>query len=337
MRAVQVRSAKSPLELVDREIPVPGSGQVRIKIQACGVCHSDSVTKEGLFPGIEYPRIPGHEVAGVVDALGPGVLGWKEGDRAGVGWHGGHCGFCDRCRRGDFIVCQNTFQVTGFAFDGGYAEYLVAPASVLARIPQELSPQDAAPLLCAGVTTFNSLRNSGATWGDLVAILGLGGLGHLGVQYASKMGFRTAAIARGKDKEPLARKLGAQVYIDSESQDPAAALAKLGGAQVILSTVTSGKAIAATLGGLGASGKLVVLGAAFDPIPLVPASLIMRRQSILGWPSGRSIDSEDTLRFSALSGVRPMIESYPLEKASDGYEQMMSGRARFRVVLTTGR
>jgi D-arabinose 1-dehydrogenase-like Zn-dependent alcohol dehydrogenase len=337
MRAVQVKSAKAPLELVERDVPAPGSGQARIKIQACGVCHSDSVTKEGLFPGIEYPRIPGHEVAGVIDALGPGVLGWKEGERVGVGWHGGHCGFCDSCRRGDFITCLNTFQVTGIAFDGGYADYLVAPASVLARIPQELSATDAAPLLCAGVTTFNSLRHSGARPGDLVAVLGIGGLGHLGVQYASKMGYRTVAIARGKDKEPLSRKLGAQTYIDSESQDPAKELSKLGGARVILSTVTSGKAIAATLGGLGVNGKLVLVGAAPDPIPLVPLSLIMRRQSIVGWPSGSAIDSEDTLKFSALSGVRPMVETYPLERASDGYEQMISGRSRFRVVLSTGR
>jgi D-arabinose 1-dehydrogenase-like Zn-dependent alcohol dehydrogenase len=253
----------------------------------------------------------------------------------GVGWHGGHCGYCDSCRRGDFVTCQVAFQVPGIAYDGGYAEYVVVPAGALARIPDGLSPVDAAPLMCAGVTTFNSLRNSGARPGDLVAVLGIGGLGHLGVQFAAKMGFKTLAIARGTDKEPLARKLGASHYIDSKSQDPAAELQKLGGAKVVLATVTSGDAMSATLGGLGVNGKLVVLGAAVEPLQVPGIPLILGRRSILGWPSGSSIDSQDTLNFSLLTGVRSMTEVFPLERAAEGYEHMMSGKARFRAVLTT--
>jgi D-arabinose 1-dehydrogenase-like Zn-dependent alcohol dehydrogenase len=336
MRAVQVPRPKSAFELVDRELPEPGPGHVRVRVQACGICHSDSIAKEAIFPGISYPRVPGHEVAGIVDALGPGVQGWKTGERAGIGWHGGHCGVCDSCRRGDFVLCQVAPQITGLSFDGGYADYLVAPAGALARIPEGIRPEEAAPLLCAGVTTFNSLRHSGARPGDLVAVLGVGGLGHLGIQFAAKMGFRTVALARGPEKGPLARKLGAQAYIDSRSQDPALELTKLGGARVILSTVTSGQALSAVLGGLGIDGTLIVLGAAFDPIPLVPTSLIRKRQSIAGWPSGSSIDSQDTLAFSVLSGVRPMIETFPLERAPEAYDHMMKGEARFRAVLTTG-
>jgi D-arabinose 1-dehydrogenase-like Zn-dependent alcohol dehydrogenase len=334
MRAVQVISPGGAFEIVEREIPEPAQGSVRIKIEACGICHSDSVTKEGMWPGISYPRVPGHEIAGVIDAAGAGVAGWKEGQRVGVGWHGGHCGYCDSCRRGDFVTCQIAPQVTGIAYDGGYAEYMIAPAAVLASIPENLSAVEAAPLMCAGVTTYNSLRNSGARAGDLVAILGIGGLGHLGVQFAAKMGFRTVAIARGMDKEPLARKLGAWSYIDSKTQDPSAELQKLGGAKAVLATVTSGAAMSATLGGLGVNGKLIILGAAAEPLQVAGMPLLFGRRSIVGWPSGSSIDSQDTLAFSAQSGVRPMTEVFPLERAAEGYEHMMSGKARFRAVLS---
>lgn len=337
MRLAQVSRAKGPLEIVEREIPEPGAGQVRIKVEACGICHSDSMTKEGLWPGIQYPRAPGHEIAGVIDALGAGVAGWTQGQRVGVGWHGGHCGYCDSCRRGDFVTCQISFQVPGISYDGGYAEYVIAPAGTLAVIPDGLSAVDAAPLMCAGVTTFNPLRHSGAKPGDLVAILGIGGLGHLGIQFAAKMGFRTVAIARGMDKEPLARKLGAGTYIDSKTQDPATALQKLGGAKVILATVTNGDAMSATLGGLGVNGKLVILGAATEPLQVAAIPLLLGRRSIVGWPSGSSIDSQDTLNFSVLTGVRAMTEVFPLERANEAYEHMMSGKARFRAVLTTGK
>jgi D-arabinose 1-dehydrogenase-like Zn-dependent alcohol dehydrogenase len=336
MHAVQVTRPNGPFEIVEREIPEPGAGSVRIKIEACGICHSDSVTKEGIWPGIEYPRVPGHEIAGTIDALGAGVSGWTVGQRVGVGWHGGHCGYCDSCRRGDFVTCQIAPQVPGIAYDGGYAEYMIAPAGALALMPEGLSAVDAGPLMCAGVTTFNSLRNSGARPGDLVAILGIGGLGHLGIQFASKMGFKTVAIARGTDKEPLAQKLGAWSYIDSKTQDPAAALLKLGGAKVVLATVTSGDAMSATLGGLSVNGKLVILGAAAEPLQVPGISLLLGRRSILGWPSGNSIDSQDTLAFSKLTGVRAMTEVFPLERAAEAYEHMMSGKARFRAVLTTG-
>jgi D-arabinose 1-dehydrogenase-like Zn-dependent alcohol dehydrogenase len=335
MRAVQLTKAGGPLELVEREIPAPGAGKVRIKVQACGVCHSDSLTKEGRWPGLQYPRVPGHEVVGVVDALGAGVAGWTVGQRVGVGWHGGHCGRCDSCRRGDFFACQLGPEVTGITFDGGYADYMIAPVEGLAAVPDELSGADAAPLMCAGITTFNALRNCGARGGDLVAILGLGGLGHLGVQFAAKMGFKTIGIARGKDKEPLARKLGAWHYIDSQTQDPAAELAKLGGAKVILATVTNGEAMTATLGGLGVNGTLLVVGAP-KSLEVSPGFLIGGRRSVKGWYSGTSIDSQEALAFSALSGVRSMNEVFPLERAGEAYERMMSGKARFRVVLTTG-
>lgn len=335
MRAMQVTHPGGPFELVEREIPEPGVGSVRIKVEACGVCHSDSFTKEGIWPGIRYPRVPGHEIAGIIDAVGTGVAGWIRGQRVGVGWHGGHCGHCDSCRRGDFVTCQIAPQVPGIAYDGGYAEYMIAPAGVLALIPEGLSAIDAGPLMCAGITTFNSLRNSGARPGDLVAVLGVGGLGHLGIQFAAKMGFRTVAIARGMDKEPLARKLGAWSYIDSKAQDPAAELLKLGGAKVILATVTSGNAMSAVLGGLGVTGKLVILGAATEPLEVPALALISGRRSIVGWPSGTSIDSQDTLAFSMVTGVRAMTEVFPLERAAEAYELMMSGKARFRAVLTT--
>jgi D-arabinose 1-dehydrogenase-like Zn-dependent alcohol dehydrogenase len=335
MRAAQVVSAKGPFQIVEREIPEPGAGQVRIRVQACGVCHSDVLTKEGLWPGLQYPRVPGHEVAGIVDGVGAGVAGWKSGDRAGVGWHGGHCGQCDTCRRGDFVACQVAGLIPGISYDGGYADYMIAPAVALARIPDGLSAVEAAPLMCAGVTTFNSLRHAGAQPGDLVAVLGIGGLGHLGVQFAAKAGYRTVAIARGKDKEALARQLGAHHYVDAQAEDPAEALMRLGGARVILATVTSGKAMTATIGGLAVGGKLVVLGAAQEPLEVPAVSLIMTRRSVAGWPSGSSIDSQDTMAFCALTGVRSMNEVQPLERASEAYEQMMSGKARFRVVLTT--
>jgi alcohol dehydrogenase/propanol-preferring alcohol dehydrogenase len=337
MRVVQVTHPKGALELVEREIPEPGAGSVRIKVEACGVCHSDSFTKEGNWPGIQYPRVPGHEVAGIIDAVGAGVAGWTAGQRVGVGWHGGHCGYCDSCRRGDFVTCQIAPQVPGIAYDGGYAEYMVAPAGALALLPEALSAVNAGPLMCAGITTFNPLRNSNTRAGDLVAILGVGGLGHLGIQFAAKMGFKTVAIARGRDKEPLSRKLGAQYYIDSQTQDAAAELTKLGGAKVILATVTSGKAMSAVLGGLGVNGKLIILGAADEPLQVNGSLMIGGRRSIMGWPSGNSIDSQDTLSFSVLTGVRAMTEVFPLERAADAYERMMSGKARFRAVITTGR
>jgi D-arabinose 1-dehydrogenase-like Zn-dependent alcohol dehydrogenase len=336
MRVVQVNRPNGPFELVEREIPEPGAGQVRIKVEACGICHSDSFTKEGTWPGIQYPRVPGHEIAGIVDALGSGVAGWRQGQRVGVGWHGGHCGYCDSCRRGDFVTCQIALQVPGIAYDGGYAEFVIVPAGALALIPEGLSAVEAGPLMCAGVTTLNPLRNSGARPGDLVAVLGIGGLGHLGIQFAAKMGFRTVAIARGMDKEALSRQLGASHYIDSRTQDPAAELLKLGGAKVILATVTSGKAMSVVLGGLSVNGKLIVVGAADEPLEVNGGLMLMGRRSIMGWPSGSSIDSQDTLSFSSFTGVRSMNEIFPLERAGEAYEHMMSGKARFRAVLRIG-
>jgi D-arabinose 1-dehydrogenase-like Zn-dependent alcohol dehydrogenase len=332
MRVVQVAEANGPLSLVERPVPEPRAGEVRIRVEACGVCHSDSFAVSGHFPGISYPRIPGHEVAGVIDAAGPGVDDWKPGQRVGVGWHGGHCHRCAPCRRGDFISCVN-LKIPGINMDGGYAEYMIAPVEALALIPDDLKSLDAAPLLCAGITTFNALRNSGARGGDTVAILGIGGLGHLGVQFAAKLGFRTVAIARGKDKGPLAKQLGAHRYIDSEAEDPAAVLQSLGGARIILATVTNSQAMTRTVGGLGRDGKLLVVGASGEPIEVSPFQLIPGRRSVGGWPSGTATDSEDTLRFSALTGVRPMIEKFPLDHAAEAYERMMSGKARFRVVI----
>jgi D-arabinose 1-dehydrogenase-like Zn-dependent alcohol dehydrogenase len=335
MRVVQVPSPKGPFEIVERPIPEPGAGTVRIKVQACGVCHSDSLTKEGAFPGIQYPRVPGHEVSGVIDKVGPGVAGWELGQKVGVGWNGGYCGYCDHCRRGEFFACVRG-QVTGITYDGGYGEYMIAPASAVALMPADLPFVEAAPLMCAGLTTFNALRNSVARPGDVVAVLGLGGLGHLGVQYAAKMGFHTVGIARGKDKEPLARQLGASVYIDSQAQDPAAELLKLGGAKVILATATSGDAMAAVQGGLAVNGTLLILGAA-ESLQVSPLSLLMGCRSVKGWYSGTSIDSQDTLAFSTRAGVRSMNEIYPLDRVSEAYERMMSGKARFRVVLSIGK
>lgn len=337
MRAVQVSSPGGPLELVERPIPDPGPGHVRIKVSACGICHSDSMTKDGLWPGLELPRVPGHEVVGVIDAVGKDVPPrWTPGQRVGVGWHAWNCGSCDPCRRNDYFACQTGVQVTGISFDGGYADSMIAPATALALMPEALDAVAAAPLLCAGLTTFNALRNSGARPGDLVAILGLGGLGHLGVQYAAKMGFRTAVIARGQDKEPLAKQLGAALYIDSQATDPAAELTKMGGAQAVIATVTNGPAMASTLGGLAPRGRLMVLGAAQEPIEVPPITLIMAQRAIEGWYSGNSIDAEDTLSFSSQTGVQSMNEVYPLEKAAEAYDRMLSGKARFRVVLTMG-
>ena len=336
MRAAQVAKGGGPIEIVEKEIPTPGAGQVRIRIEACGICHSDAMTVEGHWPGIAYPRVPGHEIAGVVDAIGANVRGYAAGDRVGVGWFGGSCGYCDSCRRGDFISCLIDPRITGISFDGGYAEYAVVPSDALAHIPDDLPPEEAGPLMCAGVTTFNSLRNSGARAGELVAVDGIGGLGHLGVQFASRMGFRTVAISRGKEKEALAKKLGAHAYIDSAAENSGEALKKMGGARVILATVTSGKAMGAAVSGLGIDGKLIMLGASPEPVCVQSLQLIPGRRSIAGWPSGRSIDSQDTMRFSALTGVRPMIETMPLERAAEGYARMMEGKARFRVVLTMG-
>lgn len=338
MRAVQVSRPGGPLELVERPIPAPGAGQVRVKVEACGICHSDVLTKEGLFAGIQFPRVPGHEIIGAIDAVGERVPErWQAGQRVGIGWHAWHCGYCDNCRRADFFACQTGIQVTGLSFDGGYAEYVVVPTTALALLPAGLTALDAAPLMCAGLTTYNALRNSGARSGDLVAVLGIGGLGHLGVQYAAKMGFRTAAIARGKDKEPLARRLGATHYIDSQAGDPAAELQKLGGARVVLATVTNGPAMSATLEGLAPRGKLLVLGAADGKVEAPPLTLIMGRRAIEGWYSGTSIDAEETLAFSAQTEVRSMNEVYPLERAAEAFDQMLSGKARFRVVLSMAR
>jgi D-arabinose 1-dehydrogenase-like Zn-dependent alcohol dehydrogenase len=337
MRAVQVARARGPFEIVEREIPEPDSGMVRIKVQACGVCHSDQVTKDGLFAGIQYPRVPGHEVVGLIDAVGPSVPPrWRVGERVGVGWNGGYCGYCNSCRRGNFFACETSTQVTGLTRDGGYAEYMVAPFSALATVPQELSSEDAAPLMCAGVTTFNCLRNSGARPGDLVAVIGLGGLGHLGVQFSARSGFNTVAIGRGNDKEALARKLGASNYIDAAAQDPAAELQKLGGAKVILATVTSADAMNSVIGGLAPTGTLMIVGAV--PSLVVPAlQLLLKSQQVKGWYSGTSLDSQETLAFSVLSGVRSMNENFPLDRVNEAYERMVNGKARFRVVLSIGK
>jgi D-arabinose 1-dehydrogenase-like Zn-dependent alcohol dehydrogenase len=333
MKAAQVPKPGGDFEVVEREIPKPGPAQVLIKVLACGVCHSDVLTKEGLWPGIQFPRVPGHEVAGIIEELGEGVSGWTKGQRAGVGWHGGHDGTCLQCRRGDFRNCQN-MKIAGISYDGGYQQYMAAPVEALTSIPESLSDIDAAPLLCAGITTYNALRHSGAMPGDLVAVQGIGGLGHLGVQFASKFGYKVAAIGRGPENETLARKLGAHVYIDSKAANAAEVLLKMGGAQVILATAPSSKAMSELFNGLGPNGKLMVIGAAFEPIEVSPVQLINGSRAIQGWASGTPADAEDTLRFAELSGVRPMIETYPLEKAAEAYARMMSGNAQFRVVLT---
>jgi alcohol dehydrogenase len=332
MRAVQVPRAGGPLEIVERPIPDPGPGFVRIKVQACGVCHSDTVTKDGYWPGIQYPRVPGHEVIGIIDALGANVPRWKVGQRVGVGWNGGFCGYCDNCRRGDFFVCQTSTDVTGVTRDGGYAEYMLAPVSALALVPDDLSSIEAAPLMCAGVTTFNCLRNSGARPGEVVAVLGIGGLGHLAIQYAAKIGCKVVAIARGKDEEPLARQLGAHYHIDNKTQDPAAELQKLGGAKVVLATVTAAEAMKQALGGLGPYGRMMLIGVVTS-LEVNPLQMLLGNQSVTGWYSGTSMDSQDTLNFSSLCGVRSMNESFPLDRAAEAYDRMLSGQARFRVVL----
>jgi alcohol dehydrogenase len=332
MRVAQVARPNDPFEVVERSIPEPGAGEVRIKVEACGVCHSDSLTRTAIFPGISLPRVPGHEVIGRIDALGDGVQGWTIGERAGVGWHGGQCGQCDNCRRGDFFACQVFHRITGVTADGGYGEYMLAPQSALARVPDGISAEEAAPLMCAGVTTFNSLRNSGAKAGDLVAVLGLGGLGHLAVQYAAKMGFRVAGIARGADKARFAAQLGAHHYIDSQAQSPAGELQKLGGAKVILATATSAEAMQACIGGLAPRGTFLVVGAV-PKLEVPPLQMIGGNQSVRGWYSGTAIDSQDTLQFSVLAGVRSLNEVYPMSRVGEAYDRMMSGKARFRVVL----
>jgi D-arabinose 1-dehydrogenase-like Zn-dependent alcohol dehydrogenase len=333
MKAAQISKPGADFEIVEREIPKPGIGQVRIKVQACGVCHSDVLTKEGQWPGIQYPRVPGHEVAGIIDELGASVSAWKVGQRAGVGWHGGQDGTCPSCRRGDFRNCRN-LKIPGISYDGGYEQYMVAPIEALVPIPETLGDTEAAPLLCAGITTFNALRHSGAMPGDLVAVQGVGGLGHLGIQFANKFGYKVAAVGRGSESAMLAKKLGASVYIDSKATNAAQALQKLGGAQVILATAPSSKAMSELIDGLGPNGKLIVIGVAFDPIEVTPVQLISGSRGIQGWAAGTAADSEDTLRFAELTGVRPMIETYPLEKAAEAYARMLSGNAEFRVVLT---
>jgi len=333
MTVAQVPKAGGEFELVEREIPRPGPAHVRIRVAACGVCHSDAFTKEGLYPGLTYPRVPGHEVAGVIDEIGSGVTEWRKGQRVGVGWHGGQDGTCSACRRGDFVNCENG-KITGVSFDGGYAEYMLAPAEAVAAIPESLDPTAAAPLLCAGITTFNALRRSGAVPSDLVAVQGIGGLGHLGIQFASKFGYRVAAVGLGAENAALAKRLGAHVYIDSAATNAAEELQKLGGARVILATAPSSKAMSALIDGLGPNGRMLIVGAAPEPIEVAPIQLIRGRKSIQGWYSGTAADSEDTVRFAELTGVRPMIEKYPLAKASEAYARMMSGHAQFRVVLT---
>jgi len=333
MKAVQISKPGGNFEVVERPIPEPGRGQVRIKVEACGICHSDALVKEGHWPGIRYPRVPGHEISGRIDAIGADVTLWKPGQRVGLGWHGGHCFQCEHCRRGDFVLCVNQ-KITAIHFDGGYSEYMVAPAEGVAAMPDDLPADEAAPLMCAGITVYNALRNAGARDGDLVAVQGIGGLGHLGIQYARQMGFRTVAVGRGVDKQPLAKKLGAHEYIDTNVGPPAEALQKLGGARVILATAPDSKSISALVDGLTGNGKLMIVGAGFESLTVTPLQLIGGRKTIQGWPSGTGRDSEDTLRFSSLTGVRPMIERYPLEKAADAYQQMISGKARFRVVLT---
>jgi D-arabinose 1-dehydrogenase-like Zn-dependent alcohol dehydrogenase len=333
MKVAQISKPGAGFEVVEREIPEPGAGQVRINVQACGVCHSDALTVEGAWPGIQYPRVPGHEVAGIIDEVGEGVSVWTKGQRVGVGWHGGHDNTCRECRRGDFRNCRNQ-KIAGVSYDGGYEQYMVAPVEALVSIPESLNDTEAAPLLCAGITTYNALRHSGAFPGDLVVVQGIGGLGHLGVQFANKFGYKVVAIGRGPRDAALAKKLGASVYIDSKATNAAEELQKLGGAKVILATAPDSKAMSELIDGLGPNGKLIVVGATFDPIEVTPIQLIGGSKSIQGWAAGTPADSEDTLRFAELSGVRPMIETYPLEQAAEAYARMLSGKAEFRVVLT---
>jgi D-arabinose 1-dehydrogenase-like Zn-dependent alcohol dehydrogenase len=332
MKKMRVNNAGGSFELVDEPMREPGARYARVRVQACGICHSDSVTKDGLFPGIVYPRSPGHEVAGVIDALGEDTDPWKVGDRVGIGWHGGHCGKCESCRRGDFITCVK-LQIPGISYDGGYSEFVIAPIEALAHIPDGLTPEEAAPLMDAGVTTFNALRHSGAQPSDVVAIQGIGGLGHLGIQFANKFGFETVAIGRGGDKRSLALKLGARAYIDTASQNLTSELIALGGARVILATAPDGKSMGGLIDGLAVGGRLVIVGASAEPFAVSSLQLLLVRKSIIGWPAGTSHDSEDALKFAASNGVRPMIETFPLERAADAYEHMMSGKVRFRSVL----
>lgn len=333
MKAMQVSKPGGDFELVEREVPVPSAKQVRIKVEACGVCHSDVFVKEGLAPGLQYPRIPGHEVVGTVDEVGAEVTVWKPGQRVGVGWHGGHCFVCEACRSGDFMICENQ-QITGISFDGGYAEYMVAPQEGLALVPEELSAVDAAPLLCAGITCFNALRNSGARAGDVVAVQGVGGLGHLGIQYAKKAGYKTVAISGGNSKRELAEQLGADVYIDASAENPAEVLQGLGGAQVILATAPDSKSMSALLGGLKRNGNLLVVGIGLEPIAISTFDLIVPRRSVTGWPNGTARDSEETMAFSVLGDVKSMVETFPLEQAAEAYQKMMANEVRFRAVLT---
>jgi D-arabinose 1-dehydrogenase-like Zn-dependent alcohol dehydrogenase len=333
MKVALIPKPGADFEIVEREIPEPGPGAVRIRVQACGVCHSDVLTKEGSWPGIQYPRVPGHEIAGIIHEVGAGVSAWKQGQRVGVGWHGGQDNTCRECRRGDFRNCRN-LKIPGISYDGGYQQYMVAPVEALVAIPESLTDTEAAPLLCAGITTYNALRHSGAFPGDLVAVEGIGGLGHLGVQFANKFGYKVAAIGHGPEHATLAKKLGAGIYIDSKSSNAAEALQQMGGARVILATAPSSKAMSELIDGLGPNGKLIVIGATFDSIEVTPVQLINGSRTIQGWAAGTPADSEDTLRFAELTGVRPMIETYPLEKAAEAYARMISGKALFRAVLT---
>ena len=333
MQAARVPDAGADFELVDLPVPDPAADEVRVKVEACGICHSDAFVKEGTFPGIDYPRVPGHEVAGVVDAAGSDVSQWSEGDRVGVGWHGGHCFTCDACREGDFVNCENGL-VTGISFDGGYAEYMTAPAEAVAKMPDDLAAEEAAPLLCAGITTYNALRNQDFRPGDLVAVQGIGGLGHLAIQYAAAMGAEVAALSTTADKEDLAQDLGAHHFIDASTADAAEALQGLGGADVILATAPNSDAITSVVGGLGRDGSLVVVAATGEPVEVPPMALIQGRKSVSGWPSGSADDSEDTLDFSALTGIVPEIETFPLDEAATAYNRMINNEARFRAVLT---
>lgn len=334
MKAIQVTTANTPFELVERDLPEPGKDWVRIKVEACGVCHSDAFVATGGYPGLKLPRIPGHEIAGRIDKLGDGVTAWKVGDRVGVGWHGGHCFECDSCRRGLFLNCPHA-KVTGISHDGGYAEYAVVPSESVARLPDGMDAADAGPLLCAGVTTYNSLRNAGARPGQTVAVLGIGGLGHLGVQYAAKMGFRTIAMGRGSDKAQLAKELGAHEYIDTSGKPAGEQLQALGGADLVLATAPESSAIAATIDGLKPRGKLLVVAAPFTPMP-VNVFALLSGKTIAGWPSGSAIDSEDTMQFSKLTGVKARVEKFALADAQQAYDKMMANKVRFRAVLVTG-
>jgi D-arabinose 1-dehydrogenase-like Zn-dependent alcohol dehydrogenase len=332
-KVAQVGKAGGEFELVEREIAVPGAGEVRIEVQACGMCFSDHYVKDGMWPGLTYPRVPGHEVAGVIDEVGAGVTEWKKGDRVGVGWHGGHCFVCAACRRGDFGSCVKE-EITGFTRDGGYQQYMIARHEGVALMPASLDAAEAGPLLCAGVTTYNALRNTGARPGDLVAVLGIGGLGHLGIQFAAKAGYRTVGIGRGPENARVAKKLGAVAYIDTKATNGAEELQKLGGAKVILATAPSAKAMSTLIDGLGVDGRMIVVGADMAPVEVTPIQLIRGRKQLRGWASGTAVDSEDTLRFAEITGVKTMVERYPLEKVKEAYERMQSGKAEFRVVLT---